>query len=65
MSIDGADKTVQKATFFADVALAHGAVEHFAHPTGGAVNHQQQEKYAEIFKGVQREHTVPPFRVRM
>ena len=57
MSIDGADKSVQKAALFADVALANGAVDHLAYPSGGAVDHEQKKEYTEIAESVQWKHS--------
>ena len=63
MSIDGAEKSVQKSAFFTEVLDDDGMIDHLADPSGDAVDDHQQKAYADILKAIQgQKHKTPQFR---
>ena len=54
VTVDGAEKAVEEAALFAQAPLGHGAVDHFAAPAERAVGDEEQEKGAEVLKGLRQ-----------
>ena len=54
VTVDGAEKAVEKAALFAQVSLRHGAVDHFAAPAERAVGDEKEEEGAEVLKGLRQ-----------
>ena len=71
VAVDGAEKTVEKTSLFAQVPLGNRTVQHFAAPAEGAVGNVEQEQLAETDEvageeqSLQSGHEGSPFLFRM